>query len=274
MMRRFVPVLLAALLLTSSAFGQTAWRFRWQPNQTLVYRVEQTTGVEEVVGDKKTAVNTKLTLVKRWLVQAVDAQGTATLQLSLASMRNEIARSNGEPLVYDSADAEKSAPELRDQLAKYIGVPLALIRVDARGQVVEVKESKHGPASRYESDPPFKVVFPEAAGESWTRSYQVTLEPPAGTGEKYDATQQLRATAGDGTLAVSLTTTIAKLPENLLDQVPLLQYQPAGEVVFDTRLGMMKSAKIRIEKELKEHQGAGSSYRFVSTYTEEYTGDK
>ena len=60
------------------------------------------------------------------------------------------------------------------------------------------------------------------------------------------------------------------MPDSLLDRVPLLQMQPDGEVVFDTRDGRLRRACLRIEKELKGHQGEGSCYRFQSTYTEEY----
>ena len=55
---------------------------------------------------------------------------------------------------------------------------------------------------------------------------------------------------------------------------PLLQMQPEGQVIFDTKEGRLRQATLRIEKELKGHQGEGSSYHFQSTYTEEYVGDK
>ena len=278
MTRKLIPALFACLALAPEATAQTApWRFRWQSGQILTYRVEQTTSVEEVVGERKTTVANRLHLTKHWRVRDVDAAGTATLELSLAAMRNEITRPGGEVLLYDSANPDTSTPELREQLGKYVGGVLAVLRVDARGQVVEVKESRHGPASRYESDPPFKVVLPEgavAAGGSWSRAYKVTLEPPAGTGEKHDAAQQyaVKGVAG-GAATVTLTTDV-KLPESPLDQVPLLQSLPAGEVVFDAAAGLMKSAKLRIDKELKGHQGEGSGYRFVSTYSEEYAESK
>lgn len=279
MTRKLIPALLACLVLAPAAFGQAApWRFRWQAGQALTYRVEQTNTIQEVVGERKTNVVNKLNLVKRWQVREVDAAGAATLHLSLLTMRSEITRPDGEVMLFDSANPDKSTPEMREQLAKYVGDVLAVIRVDGKGNVVEVKESKHGPASRYESDLPFKVALADGAveaGASWSRAYKVTLDPPAGTGEKYDATQQytLKAVAG-GVATLTLTTAIAKLPESLLDQVPLLQSLPSGEIVFDTASGLLKSAKLRVDKELKGHQGEGSSYRFQSMYTEELVEGK
>ena len=52
--------------------------------------------------------------------------------------------------------------------------------------------------------------------------------------------------------------------------IPLFRMLPEGEVIFDTRSGYLRSARTVIEKELTGHQGEGSSYRFKSTYTEEY----
>ena len=110
-----------------------------------------------------------------------------------------------------------------------------------------------------------------SAGEAWQRSYRITLEPPQGTGEKYDAMQQYQCKSIEaGAATIVLTTTVKNLPEAVADQIPLLQLQPQGEIVFDVRAGHMRSVRWQIDKELKGHQGEGSSYRFKSTYTEEY----
>src|SRR5207249_4975021 len=103
---------------------------------------------------------TKLNLTKRWQVLDVDAAGVATLQLALASLRLETTTPSGGVLLFDSQDADKSDPHMREQLGRFVGQPLALLRMDSQGKVVEVKESKHGPASRFETEPPFVLVFP------------------------------------------------------------------------------------------------------------------
>jgi hypothetical protein len=57
------------------------------------------------------------------------------------------------------------------------------------------------------------------------------------------------------------------------DQTPLLQSQPEGEVVFDVQNGRVQSVNLRVDKELKNHQGEGSSYHVQSTYIEQYAGN-
>src|SRR5262249_45383337 len=143
-------------------------------------------------------------------------------------------------------------------------------------KVVEVKECKFGPASRYESEPPFVITLPDAApANQWERAYKITLAPPQGTNGQYEAVQTYTVQAHkDQTLTVGLTTVIKALPQAVADQAPLLQMQPEGEIVFNVATGVLEKAILKVDKELKGHQGEGSSYHFQSTYTEQYLGNK
>lgn len=272
-----LTVFVAWLTLTASAGAQTpAWRFHWQPGQVLNYRVENVMSSSEVVEGTRAETTNKLNEVKRWQVLAVDAAGVATLQLSVTSLRFETKTHKGDVLLFDSANLDKSTPELREQMTKYVNQPLVTLRVDAGGRVVEVKECKQGAASRFESEPPFVVTLPSTVpqpGQSWERAYNVTLEPPQGTGEKFPATQKYVVKAVDAKGATFvLTTALPKMPEAVGDRVPLLQMMPEGEIVFDVQAGVLRSARLTVDKELAGHQGEGSSYHFKSSYVEEFVG--
>jgi hypothetical protein len=280
MFRTWLVALSAWLLLISAAAAQTAaWQFRAPPGQTLTYRVEQITSATEFIGGNKISTTTKVNLVKRWQSIGPEQGKPGTkVALSLTSLNIQTTKANGEVLTFDSTDPAKSTPELRTQLSRLIGQPLAMVRVDGSGRVIEVIESKHGPASRFESEPPFAIVLPGAiprVGQSWHRDYQITLAPPQGAGEKFAAMQKYVCKAVQGGKAtISLTTEVKNPPKSLLDQVPLLQSQPEGEAVFDIGTGRLESATLKIDKELKDHQGKGSSYHFESLYTEQYVADR
>ena len=278
MLRKGLTVILAGLVFASAASAQSACRFRWQLGQVLVYRVEESVTASETLTEGKSESKTKTSLVKRWQVQSVDTAGVATLQLSLDKLRLEKTTPGSDVLLFDSSDLAKSDPQLKEQLGRYVGQPIVILRLDGSGQLVEVKKSEFGPASRFEADLPFKLVLPSVefrAGQYWDRNYKNTLEPPQGTGEKYDAVQRYTCkTIANGAATIALTTTLKTMPENLLDRVPLLQLQPEGEIIFDTQSGLMRSARLVIDKELKGHQGEGTSYRFQRTYMEDYAGDK
>lgn len=279
MPRAFIPALAAVLAVTSAAPAQSSgWHFRWEKGRVFTYRVEHVSSATEIIDGKTSGFSSKLTLVKRWQVKDVDAGGVATLEMSLTAMRHEITPPDGKPLTFDSADPDKGDAAMKADLAKYVGPVLAVLRVDGYGRVIEVKESKYGPASKFESDLPFKLVLPAGEvkeGAAWERKYKVTLEPPQGTGEKFDAKQTYTCQSiKDGTATIAFTTDVLNPPESVADRRPLLTAQTEGTVVFDGKAGLMKSAKVVIEKELKGYQGEGSSYRLKSNYIEEYKGDR
>lgn len=272
-MTRIVSGGMVGLLLAASLASAQDFQFKWQTGQVLSYRVEHVTSATDTIKDSKAESATKMSTIKRWQVLAVDQAGVATLQLSLASLRMEVTPPSGQPLFFDSADPEKSNPEMREQLMRYVGQPLASLRIDHKGRVLEVKESQFGPASRFESELPLTVAFPDETprvGQAWRRDYRITVEPPKGVGEKYDASQTYTLKRIDsGVATMAIITTVPKLPEALTDQIPILQLQPTGEILFDMQKGVLRSAKLRVDKEIKNHQGEGSSYHFQSTYTTE-----
>jgi hypothetical protein len=278
-----VVAIAGAALVTSPARARDEARLLWKSGQVLVYRVEHDIQVSEVVGTEKSASKSRLSVTKRWQVADVDTSGVATLQLTLLRLRSETTRPDGEVLIFDSADPKPA--EGLAQLSRYVGPVLAVLRVDATGKVVEVKESKFGPASRYQSELPFVGMLPTSAalksGTTWDRSYEITVEPPQGTGEKYPTVQHYRCTGVAGSLVtVALTTELKSQPEAAGDRVPLAQSLPAGEIVYDVRAGRMHSANLKVDQEVKGFQevkgqpAVESSYHFVSSYSEQYVGDR
>ena len=267
--------LVAVILLTASPTLAEPPRFRFAKGETLNYHLVQTTRVTESVPDEKTGtptaadVLTRVDLVRQWRVADVDAQGAATLEMSIVTMRWERKAGKDE----DVFDSTKPDDLNKSEMAKHVGPVLAVLRIDAQGRVVEVKESKVGPAARFAADLPLKFILPDAdpkVGEAWDRSYTIQLDPPHGTGEKYAASQRYTVQEPrGGFLTVGLATAIKDLPAQPADQIPLLPHMPEGTLYYHAPSGRYYGARLRIEKELKNHQGDGSSYRYESTYVED-----
>jgi hypothetical protein len=263
------------VLVMASLAAAQAPRFRWQTGQVLLYRTEHHTAASFVMGENSSETKTRVQSLKRWQVLEVDNDGVATLQMSLQALFFETTPPAGEPLRFDSAHLEQSTPELRKQYENCVGQPLVVVRVDGQGKVLEVKEARRPEysAAKYESDPVFKLLLPAEAlkaGMSWERAYQITLEPPQGTGEKYEAVQRYVCKEVTGNLAtVELTTEVKGAPAAQEDQVPLWQNLPEGEIVFDLEAGRLQKATLRIDKEAKIE---GGNTHFQSVYTEQYVG--
>jgi hypothetical protein len=273
MVSRIGLVMLLLTVAVPPAYAQPAWRFQWRKDDTLTYKVRHVTTVAEVVDGTRVETIAKIDLVKRWQVTDVDPAGVATVQFALAALRSEQKRPDGEVLRYDSQAPDKSTPELREQMAKFVGPILAVLRVDSTGKVIEVRQ---GSAARYEVEPPFALVFPRAAaapaeGQQWARPYTILLEPPQGTGEKYEAQQTYHCTKlANGRATIEVQTELRSPPQAVQDRLPLLQKEVAGQIVFNTAAGRIEAVQLTIDRTLANHQGAGSSYQFRSEYREEW----
>ncbi len=162
MPRRLGFTLLCAILANATALAQSPPRFRWQAGQELDYRVEQVTTVADTADGKTETSSTKLNLTKRWQVLGVDAAGIATLQLSLLTLRMEMGKAGQEPVVFDSEKVDTESAKLNKELLQYIGKPIATLRLDAQGRLIDVKESRFGPASRFVAELPFRVTLPDS----------------------------------------------------------------------------------------------------------------
>ena len=264
------------LVVASLAVGQTP-RFRWQTGQVLIYRTEHNTVASYVTGENTSETKNRVQSIKRWQVIEVDNAGVATLQMSLQALYYEMTTPSGERLVFDSAHLDQSTEVLRKQMENYVGQPQVVLRIDGQGKVLEVKQAR-GPeysAAKYEGDPAFKLLLPvEAlkAGLNWERTYQIVLEPPQGTGEKFEAVQHYQCKSiAENVATVAMTTEVKNAPTATEDQIPVWERQPDGEMSFDVQNGRLHKAILRIDKQDKVEAG---STRFQSVYTEEYVGDR
>jgi hypothetical protein len=274
------PLSLVALVAVAAVASAEPPRFRFTKGETLAYHLVQTTNVTDTVPDEKTnkpvetVVSTKVDLVRHWKVVDVDGKGTATVEMSIASMRWE-RKTGSEEDVFDSSkpdDLNKS------EMAKHVGPVLAMLRIDSQGKVVDVKGSKVGPASRFVTELPFKLVLPDAepkVAETWERTYTIQLDPPLGTGEKYPAVQKYTVKEPQGGfLTVGITTEVKSPPAQAADQIPLLPLTQEGTLFFHAASGQYYGARCKVVRELKNHQGEGSTYKFVSTYVEDLVPPK
>ena len=276
MLRKFV-VVSVVLALASAALAQppaAAPRFKWEAGKVFAYRVVQQTVVTETTLDEKTSkpvtgeAKTSLTLVRKWTVKDVDKDGVATLEMSITEMKNEFRQSDGTVTSVDS-----SKPEDAKAMAAFLNAPIVTVRMDARGQLVEVKETKGGSAARLHAELPFRVVLPDgavAAGASWDRAFGVKLDPPHGTGENYDFVQKYTSKGEkDGLFIVGVETALKAPPKAVAEQVPLVPMLWTGDVYFNVGAGKYHAARLKAKSELVNHQGEGTKFVYESTYSED-----
>ena len=121
MLRALISAVVIVLAFGPAAPAQTAgWRFHWEKGQVLSYHVEHVSTATEVAGGQTNGFSSKLTLTKRWQVKDVNADGVATLELSLPAMRHEMTPPDGKTLMYDSAEPQKSDPAMSGVALRFL----------------------------------------------------------------------------------------------------------------------------------------------------------
>ena len=275
-------VFLIVMLSASPAVAQQPLRFKWQQGQTLTYSVQQTTSVAETTLEDGTnkpvtgATVTKLALTRKWEVKAVDANGTATLEMAITAFRQQINRPG--PLDKDgkftinSTVIDSATPEGQQQTAAFLNKPIVTVKLDAQGRLLEAKAAS-GSTDRLHAELPFRLVLPDQApamGGVWERAFTIKLDPPQGTGEKHEATQTytLKGEA-QGVTTVSVATALKAPPKDPAELPPLIPMLWEGEVYFHKETGRYVGARLVVKKEIANHQGEGTKFVYETTYTEE-----
>jgi hypothetical protein len=263
----------AAVAVAQPPSGAAPLRFKWEPNQTLTYKVVQITTVQETTIDEKTEKpvttesKTNLSLVRRWTVKNVEG-GVATLEMAITAMRTDIIAAGGTAVVRDSAN-----PEHAKEMAEFLNKPIVTVRVDSQGRLVEVKEAKNGSAARLQAELPFRLTLPDAgpaAGQTWDRTFSLKLDPPQGTGESHDFVQKYTCKgAKDGLTAVGVETALKAPPKATGEQVPLVPMLWTGDLYFHAATGRYYAARLNAKAELTNHLGDGSKFVYQSTYGED-----
>jgi hypothetical protein len=271
-------------VLVVSAVGVAAddapLRFRWKAGDTLTYKVGQTTTVDEVTldvaGKKPTAVKTltKLTSAKKWVVKEVDADGVATLEMSVTAMRQEVTQTvgDGKPnaRVIDSTtpDDAKDMP--------FLGKPILTVKVNAYGELSEAKSDNPAAADRLQVELPFRLVLPEAMPkptDRWERAVSLKLPPPVGTGEAFAATQTFTFQGMKDVYAVvGFATTLKDQPTDPTVWPAVIPSLWQGDLFFNTRTGAYHGAKLTAKKEVANPRGEGTKFAYTSEYTEALDG--
>jgi len=255
----------------SGASGVEVPRFRWTAGQTLTYQLRQRTTVEETFGNeqqKQTRRTTSdLQLTREWTVQTVDAMGVATVQMRILALRSEIRRGEEEPLIRDSAQ-----PDHAKEMAAFLNKGLLTLRMDGRGRLIAVTEARSGSAQRLEVELPFRLILPDKGwevGQTWQRQARVKVDPPLGVGDRYTLEQKYTLLRRQGDLwTVGLSTRWTEDPP-LAEQAAVLPFLWEGELYFDVAAGQYQGARLRIDREIRDHLGPGSRYAYQSSYEEQ-----
>ena len=263
----FIAVVISNLAYAQEDSQELAFNFK--KGQTIRYQVHQETSAFDSMGEFSSSVKNKTRVTKEWKIIETDINNVTTIEMRVIALLIETTMPNGELLKFNS---ELPDGPLKDSLLPIVGTVVAKLKVDSLGRVLEVIQCKFGKPSRFETEPPFAAVLHGQKiipGQTWQRKYFATLEPPIGTGEKIGLVQNYIAKSVNKQIVTLNLETVSEKPfKNSVEEASILQMMPKGTLIFDKQKGLLKSADLSIDTEIKDVSGPGSSYRFQSIYRE------
>lgn len=293
-----------------SAQGQDALKYKWNKGDVVHYRSLQDNAgkMTTMVGEQKTSQQQDV--VHRFEVTDVAADGTATLDMSLLSVKITMVQGETPPSTYDStkpADKQyEGSPRLRpmiEPMGAMIGEHLTVV-IDTAGNVRKVEgmskvlekmvgkmgtpnpnatrnlratfndEAMRGNLERY-----FKVLPEQAvkAGDEWSSMYE---QPIPGFGGRMKSSSAWKLESVDGGVAkMSSTVKVEGVPpkegeEQAPAKTTITDGKGDGRVEFDNKAGQLVKSTLNLvlplEISMSGPNGQGMSIKNESTIKSTY----
>lgn len=257
----------------SEAQDKVVLRYQFAPGQVLRYQISQDAQVERTVGDNTQKMTSRGSSIRQRKVLEVDAQGNASVELSLIQVKLEATLPGSPPLRFDSEKPEQASPAF----AKYreiVGRPLAILKIAPSGSVLDYKPLVTDEAAQAMTTRNGQLAVPlpaepVAIGASWRNNFDVSVRAPTGQAQKLVAQQIYTLTQVQNDLATIEYKTVILTPVgDPALEAQLLQFQPEGEVQFDVRRGIVVDQKLAVDKNVVGFAGATSAMRVRDSLTE------
>ncbi|MBX9652148.1 hypothetical protein K2Y11_00870 [bacterium] len=267
-------VSIGSVMGADPALAQLPFSFKFREGSPLYYRTVHETKVEVKQGEESAATASTVKQLKKWDVKKIDALGVATIELSIQELALDNTDPSGETVKFDSTDLTGSNPQLVEQLKGVVGRPIIEIQIDNTGAI---KGYKHLTARQdVLRDLPFMITVPNekipTVGTAWRRDFPIPLEPPLSTPARtLRGVQNCNVTASDSNkLVVDVESKLLDEVKTPKEMLPVVQFLPKGTIVLDPKGGRMLQAKMTIDQTINDFQGAGSTYKFFSQYSEDF----
>ncbi len=258
-------------------------RYRFSPDQTVHYTVEQESQDFYKRGEAQQQVNYGTTTWKNYRVVSVDDAGNAVLELQIDRVVLKASEDGSDEIRFDT-QAEEAPPSQFVGVLKTVGQPMARVKISSQGAVVSQGEKglmewllsdvpDPGPDSL--SDMNLLIPLPEKpvkVGEVWKEPFdmQVQIELTKPLQRTVKLQRQYRVESVEGSQAIiSFATAVLTPLQDPAQEAQIIKKLASGKVVFDLHEGLIVSRTSRVDAEVVGFNGPSSEIRNITTRTEE-----
>jgi hypothetical protein len=280
-------ILGAALLSVSSCLAlaavageaeKVALRYKFHPNETIRWQVQQRSMVRATVSRSTQSTETLSNSVNVWRVFRVQPDGSVTFEQSVEWVDMRQTLSGRGEVRYDSRTGAKP-PQGFEDAAKSVGVPLSVITMDAQGKVLHRKDrakKPQAPGAAADSTTPnegwITIPLPMGSvpvGHAWSIPEDIEVPLPSGAVKKIKAVQKfVLEEVKTGVAVIRVSTEVLTPITDAAIESQLIQREAAGAVRFDIDAGRIISEQMDIDKNVVGFHGDASSIHYVNRFSE------
>jgi hypothetical protein len=265
-------ILLGMLLMTGYASAQVTMQHTYTKGDELKYQVKQETTVDETTLDPKTKkpttlkTVTTLALSKTWKVVAVTADGSATLELVITSIKDDLVQTQDDEKPKTRSMDSSKPDDAKDM--PFLNTTSLSVTLDKAGELVGAKGATKQMEAKLREQLPFRAVLPTKAvnvKDTWKREFTITTP----TKEAFDTVQEFSLKGRNADYLVMGMTTALK--EKITDDSIIPMVAPLlwnGDVFFNGKTNQYHGAKLKAGQDIKNHRGEGTKFKYSSEFTE------
>jgi hypothetical protein len=275
---KFTGIFLATMLVAGGGIGlvraeeagKYTLRYKFHPGETLRWDVIHRARIATTVSGTTQTAETVSQSVKAWKVIKVAPDGSATFEHMVESVDMSQKLTGAQEVRYNSKTDAKP-PYGFQTIAESIGKPLSQVTVSTTGEVVNRQRYpvKQAPENEGQITLPLPAE-PVAAGEAWSRPYDVDITMPGGMGKKIKTLQKFNLEeVRDGVATIRMSTVILTPVREPAIEAQLVQRESSGVVRFDIDAGRIIGQQMDVDKQVVGFRGEASSLHYLSRFTEQ-----
>ena len=256
--------------------------FKFAPGQKVTYQITQDSRITSQQSTAKQVAINQTKVQRTFRVLELDAEGRAKVEVQLdrvwmsAGFEDEEG-TQGDPVVFDSADPAKSGNPKFKHVLDSVGKPQALMVVDATGKLHEARRLAAGGEGAGEASDRSRndnLLFslpaaPIAVGETWKETFDVLArnEESLTVKVKMQTTYTLEGVE-EGVATIAYRTVVLSPVEQPVVAAQLIQREMEGKILFDLEAGQIAERNARMDRTVVGGLGPQSSLRATGQYRE------
>ena len=244
-------------------------RYRYRKGDVREWNVQQSLRITLSLRGKTEITETLSRSSKIWRVVDIAEDGTATFEYKVGNVRMERSQTGKDDAKYDSR-VDEEIPAAFRPLEGTIGVPLAELTIGPLGEMkkktVITNYAGAGEENRIAIPLPKEPI---AVGKSWEINTPIEVPQTGGTVKKIAAAQSFTLESVEtGVATIKFETKIRTPITDPALESQIIDKYSHGFVKLDLDAGHLISQETTIDRTVVDFQGAGSSIRHHSRFTE------